>query len=279
MLKVLDETLAGSAYTRTLDNYTTAEYTPEQRLEILKQLGIDTADINKVAVSLVTNYIQNRKQNLQLVALLGVICSNKDLVLDDEVRGQVMAFLVNKLQNGDPKLDSNSNNVLKRQCLLSLALARKISPEAMRAVVKFYETETNNYCLSPMAFFFLNHASDIKALSDGQALLSRVSAVNSMYTTQVAEAVTKGLKRQADSLQPILPTASAAAPLKAEELEAIGGQVAAPAQTTAPAQTAAPAQSAAPAQPTTPAQTAAPAQSTAPAAAEAEEAPLPNSVF
>ncbi len=251
VVKVLDEALTNSAYTRTLDNYTTAEYTPEQRLEILKQLGIDSADINKVAISLITNYIQNRKQNLQLVALLGVICSNKDLVLDDEVRGQVMAFLVNKLQNGDPKLDSNSNNVLKRQCLLSLALARKVSPEALHAVVKFYETETNNYCLSPMAFFFLNHASDIKALSDGQDLLNRVSAVNSMYTTQVAEAVTKGLARQADSLKPIVPVSSAAAPLKAEELEAIGGQPAVPAQTAAPAQSAAP----------------------------AEEAPLPKSVF
>ena len=275
VVKVLDEALASSAYTRTLDNYTTAEYTTEQRLEILKQLGIDTADINKVAISLIPNYVQNRKQNLQLVALLGVICSNKDLVLDDEVRGQVMAFLVNKLQNGDPKLDSNSNNVLKRQCLLSLALARKVSPEALRAVVKFYETETNNYCLSPMAFFFLNHASDIKALSDGQDLLNKVNAVNSMYAVQVAEAVNKGLQRQADSLKPIVPVSSAAAPLKAEELEAIGGQTTAPTQTAAPAQSAAPTQTAAPSQSDAPTQTAAPAQSAAPT----EEAPLPKSVF
>ena len=281
VVKVLDENLDGSAYTRTLDTYTNAEYTPEQRLEILRQLGIDTADINKIAISLITNYIQNRKQNLQLVALLGVICSNKNLVLDDEVRGQVMAFLINKLQNGDPKLDLNGNSMLRRQCLLSLALARKLSPEALRAVVKYYENETNGYCLSPMAFFFLNHASDIKALNDGQDLLNRVGAVNSMYTAQIAEAVAKGLTRQADSLKPIVPVASAAAPLKAEELEAIGGQSAAPAQSTTPTQSAAPAQSATPTQTAAPAQSAAPTQSAAPAqsAAPGEEAPLPKSVF
>ncbi|MGM9992176.1 MAG: copper amine oxidase N-terminal domain-containing protein [Candidatus Bruticola sp.] len=221
ILRVLDETGSNPIYTRTLDNYTTAAYSPEQRLEIVKHLGIDSSDANKIAVSLITNYVQNRKYFMQLVALLGAICSNKSLVLDDEIREQVMAFLVNKLQNGDPKLDANSNNMLKRQCLLSLALARKISPEALRAVVKYYESESNYYCLSPINFFFLSHAADIQALSDGSSLLERAKAVNSMYKDQLADAIAKGLKKQADDMKPIVPTASAAAPLKSEELEAI----------------------------------------------------------
>ncbi|MGM9998466.1 MAG: copper amine oxidase N-terminal domain-containing protein [Candidatus Bruticola sp.] len=269
ILRVLDETGSSPVYTRTLDNYTTAAYSPEQRLEIAKHLGIDSSDANKIAVSLITNYVQNRKHFMQLVALLGAICSDKDLVLDDEIREQVMAFLINKLQNGDPKLDANSNNMLKRQCLLSLALARKISPEALRAVVKYYESESNYYCLSPINFFFLSHAADIQALSDGSSLLDRAKAVNSMYKEQLADAIAKGLQKKADDMKPIIPTVSAAAPLKAEELEAIGAS-------SAPATPPSTQKSgAAENQPPVQKQSETSAQSNSPA----DEAPLPTSVL
>ena len=199
VVKVLSS--SGEPYTRTLDNYINAAYTTAHRLEILKCLGVSSSDADALALKLINNYVSYRKNYTQLIALLGVLCGNEQIPLDDQVRERVFSFLVNKLENGDPKLDANGNNILKRQCLLSLALSRKLSPEALQAVVNYYEKETNNYCLSPIAFFFGQHASDLRALPNGQALISRVEAVPSMYAAQVSQALSKGYNTPADTVK------------------------------------------------------------------------------
>ncbi|MBQ7529802.1 copper amine oxidase N-terminal domain-containing protein, partial [bacterium] len=146
LLKVLNEDRSGAAYTRTLDNYTKAAYTDEQRAEIRKALGIEDNELDSLAIHLINNYHSNRKHANQLLALVVALAGNeRPYCLDPLVKERVMAFLVNKLENADPKLDKNSRNVLKRQALLSLALMNHISPEALEAVIKFYAQETNNY--------------------------------------------------------------------------------------------------------------------------------------
>lgn len=190
LLKILTEDRSGSAYSRTLDNYTKAAYTKEQRAELCSALGIDANEVNQLAIHLINNYQSHRKNANQLLALAAALGgSDHPYALNDVVHNRVMAFLVYKLHNGDSKLDKNSNNVLKRQALLSLALMDKISPEAIEAVIKFYEHETNNYCLSPMTFFFRRHAQEIKALPKAQEYIDRINRVQSMYSAEIAEAL------------------------------------------------------------------------------------------
>lgn len=196
LVRVLTEDLQQAAYTRTLDDYTTAAYTTEQRLQILQLLGVLTDEVDALAIHLINNYQENRKQHLQLVALLGVLCGQDAISLNYEARNRVFAFLVNKLQNGDPKLGANGSNVLRRQCLLALALSHNLSPEAIEAVVKFYETETNYYCLSPIALFFGQQVNTINALPNGAELMARARAVPSMYQAQIEKFVENALKNK-----------------------------------------------------------------------------------
>lgn len=227
ILKIMTPDLASAAYTRTDDSYTNAAYKPDERVAIINNLGISQNELDDLSVRLLCNYVENRKNNTKLAALLGALCGDTKVTISQENRSRVMSFLVNKLQNGDPKLDANSSNVLKRQSLLALALAKHITPEAAEAVVKFYETCDNNYCTSPITFFCRQHAAYIKTLPNGDSLLSRISSVQSLYSGQVQQAITKALSANSESgtsantAAPVQTAAPASAAPQAQPLQVL----------------------------------------------------------
>ena len=198
-MRVLTEDLQQAAYTRTLDDYTTAAYTTEQRLQILQLLGVLTDELDALAIHLINNYQENRKQHLQLVALLGVLCGQDAISLNYEARNRVFAFLVNKLQNGDPKLGANGSNVLRRQCLLALALSHNLSPEAIEEI---------RQTLFPLTTLITPNLNEVSTLTGRQPrspeeMAQEASRLAGQYGTSV---LIKGGHLEGDTMYDVLHT-------------------------------------------------------------------------
>jgi len=190
IIKVYDQDRKTPVYIRVdLDSWKNAPYTDDQRKEVCDALGIRMDEIEGLAIRLINNFETYRKNYQELVLLLGLLNGGGHVDLNFETENRAMAFIVGKMLKGYGKFDANMQNVLKRQCIVSLALMKDISPEAIEAVVKLYETEQNNYILAAVPLFFRQHAAYIKALPNGQDLLTRIYGVHSMYSAQVADAL------------------------------------------------------------------------------------------
>ncbi|MBQ7503193.1 copper amine oxidase N-terminal domain-containing protein [bacterium] len=190
IIKIFDAERTTPVYTRVqLDSFQQAPCTEIQRKDVCRALGIKEDEIEGLAIRLINNYESHRKNYQELVLLLGLLNGSESVKLSDETQNRVMAFLVSKMLKGYSKFSPNMQSILKRQCVTSLALMSKVSPEAIEAVVKLYETENNNYILAPMPLFFRQHATEIKALPNGSDLLLRIHRVQSMYSAQVADAL------------------------------------------------------------------------------------------
>lgn len=188
LLKVMDESDTVTRYLRVIDDYSQAQVTPEQRQMVLDSLNLTPNELRCLAVRLINNYVAERKHRLQLVALLGMIAANNDNSIDLATSERIQTFLVSKLIGGDDKLGQEQQTVLKRQCLVALALMTTNTPQAIDAVVRFYEKEQANlWVTSPMPLYFRLHADEIKALPNFDTIYSRISSVPSLYTAKITE--------------------------------------------------------------------------------------------
>ncbi len=186
--KIMDSNDTEALFSRAAaDSYSEAPISASEREAVYSVLGLDKAELNSLCKRMVVSYAKDRQRRLQLIGLLGFIASDDESVITKDTSSHIQAFLVDKLNNGDPKLSANDQNVVKRHAIIALANIKHVTPETVEAVVKFYENCTNNYILSPIPYFFRQHSAQIKAMPKYQEYVKRVAAVSNLAT---AEAVT-----------------------------------------------------------------------------------------
>lgn len=178
ILKVWDLNQTEELYYRGLDDRDTAPYSAEDHTGLLQatQLG---QGLHEWLRDTIEAYPLLPKQ--KAVAFLGLANSipfssqwNSGLVSQEEVR----EFLVEVIKN-------ESDVVVRRQAVLSLAVDAELSQIALEAVLELYENSDNLWETFPVQQFFQYHADQIRQLPNLAFIRSRVAAVESLYTPNI----------------------------------------------------------------------------------------------
>jgi hypothetical protein len=166
-------------YYRGLDDRNTAPYSDEDHAALSASLGMDKAELEQTALTVMDLYPELPKRNV--LAFLGLVHSigeESHLDSQDTIDARVQQFLVTRMIE-------DKSVIMRRQACLALAVGDDADPEVVEAVLGFYGGSENLWETFPVQQFFEYHADEISAMPNYAEIRSEVAAVNSLYTANI----------------------------------------------------------------------------------------------
>jgi hypothetical protein len=176
ILKIYGASASQVLFFRGIDDRGNARISDEHRHQILTHMGYSETQMDAAVDQLMGGWDSLPKR--EAVALLAVFGSSP----------QLSASKLSALQRWVASRASSEKDVaVRRQAILSLALMRAPSPEAVQQVITIYERSNNLWETFPVQQFFEYHAASVRGLPDYANYRRRLSAVESLYTSYLLE--------------------------------------------------------------------------------------------
>jgi len=178
ILKVRDAAGNTEVYYRGLDDRDTAPYDAEDHDGILEAVEL-SQEVSQWTADTIEGYEVLPKR--EAIAFLGMVLSiPDDAPLDPgpEVDDKAEEFLIKVVVE-------DKSVILRRQALLSMAVADPVDQEVLEAVLKIFETSENLWETFPVQQYFQYHADELRTLPNFATIRARVEAVNSLYTANI----------------------------------------------------------------------------------------------
>lgn len=160
---------------KALDTVQLARVTPDDRRRILEAMGITDIEVGSVVDAIVRNFEQVPQR--PAVALLGVFAAASEREVG-ATGAAVRAFLARMLL-------SSRDVSLRRQCVLSLAIAGATDETSVRAVIEFMAQSHNAWETFTTQQFFQYHRDYVRALPSAPVLTDALKATGNPYAPDI----------------------------------------------------------------------------------------------
>lgn len=180
ILKVRNEAGDQEVYFRGIDDRDTAPYDEEDQTGIVSSIGLND-DVAQWTADTIDAFKHLPKR--EAIAFLGMVYSipsSSSLDPGPEIDKTLGEFLVKTVAE-------NPDVVIRRQAVLSMAVADGAHPEILEAVLRLYETSDNLWETFPIQQFFQYQAKLLKTSPEFQQIRARVTTVNSLYTANILQ--------------------------------------------------------------------------------------------